>query len=86
MTPATRVISWVGLRPLSGNSSIRFWSTTVLSVLDTVSTVVLSPLTVTDSVTLPTFRATSRRTSSLTRTTMLSTCTVWKPESSTFAV
>ena len=40
---------------------------------DTVSTVVLRPLTVTDSVRLPTFNATSRRTSSLTRTTTPST-------------
>ena len=55
---------------------MRFWSTTVLSVLETVSTVVLIPLTVTDSVRLPTFSATSRRTSSFTRTTTPSTLTV----------
>ena len=36
ITPATSVMSCVGLRPLSGSSSIRFWSTTVFSVLDVV--------------------------------------------------
>ena len=52
------------------------------SVLLVVSTTRAEPLTVSVSVTAPTLRPTSRRTSSLTRTTTPGDWNVWKPVSS----